>query len=81
MNCEKRERPKMTRHPSLVAYPFVCLGLRIWFIRGARIMDDEGELAEEPVSYLVGLLCVIGHGRWQKEFREWTVTTEQTSGR
>ena len=54
----------------LTAYPFVRLGLGVRFVRGSSMVHDERELRVEPVSYLVGLLGVIGHcSRWET-FRE-----------
>lgn len=44
-------------------HPFVDLSLRLRLSSGSRIAHDETELCVEPVSDLVGLLDVIGHGK------------------
>ena len=44
-------------------HPFVDLCLRPRLNGGSSVAHDETELCVEPVSNLVGLLDVIGHGK------------------
>lgn len=48
-------------------HPFVDLSLRPCLCGSSGIAHDETELCVEPVSDLVGLLNIIGHGKDEED--------------